>query len=526
MATYTFPADRFAVHGDPEAVRESGRAYGRFATTAAEAAAGLRGLDTGFWVGSEGDLFRGQAAEIPPHLDTADGAFAQVAGALGGFAEVLAAAQRQMAGVRADAEQAFQSLADARVRRNQLQEPTAEQVQADPQAQTAYDELKWDLDHRIGRLEDDVGGHLAAAAGIHTRVQEAARHAGNQIRAAGRTSPTADQNWFQDRLEKTKRRLSGWVDDLKGFVAEHAEAFRSLAKALRVVGIALVVVGAVLAVLGVGGAVMVAGFVLWGASDALDGTVDWAEGKITGRQLLFRAGVAIGFSVVGGAAGKVVGKGLERLAPKLQGWMATAEAVRNVQRLADSREALARAQQATARLPSTRAVSEKAAAADGKPTLSGWKQPRPDGFTHATPEAVREYAQRIGHTLRREGANDQAWRPDGWPGRYQASHAEKQQALTAPNHPIAVTKPMCPDCIEFFRRHAIHTGQPQVVTDPDGTRLFHPDGRIIPNPGPKDFGPAPPTPPGPPDGVGREGVKVGAAAGADVGWNLPGHEDR
>jgi hypothetical protein len=166
-------------------------------------------------------------------------------------------------------------------------------------------------------------------------------------------------------------------------------------------------------------------------------------------------------------------------------------------------------------------------AADGEPTLSGWKQPRPDGFTKATPEAVRDHAQRIGHDLAPNRAFDQSRRlgSDGWPGRYQASHAEKQQALTAPDHPIAVSKPMCPDCQEFFLRHAIHTGRPQVVTDPDGTRLFHPDGRIIPNPGPKDFPPPPPPPPQPPaspDSSGRTGTLVGAAAGADVGWNLTG----
>ena len=104
--------------------------------------------------------------------------------------------------------------------------------------------------------------------------------------------------------------------------------------------------------------------------------------------------------------------------------------------------------------------------------MSGWKLPRPDGFTHATPEAIRDHARRIGHDLTPNRARDQSSRLDGWPGKYQASHAEKQQALTAPDHPIAVTKPMCPDCREFFRRHAIDSGHPQVVTDPDGRRLF------------------------------------------------------
>jgi hypothetical protein len=67
---------------------------------AGEAAATTGGLDSGGWVGSEGDLFRVRAAEIPPHLDTARTAFGQVSRALDEFAEVLAAAQRQMTGAR------------------------------------------------------------------------------------------------------------------------------------------------------------------------------------------------------------------------------------------------------------------------------------------------------------------------------------------------------------------------------------------------------------------------------------------
>ena len=93
MPTFSFPAATYAIEGDPEAVRETGRVYGRFATTAGEAGADLRGLDSGGWVGSEGDVFRARLGEIPPHLEVAHGAFAQVARALFGFADVLASAQ-------------------------------------------------------------------------------------------------------------------------------------------------------------------------------------------------------------------------------------------------------------------------------------------------------------------------------------------------------------------------------------------------------------------------------------------------
>jgi hypothetical protein len=149
VATYTFPAEIFLIEGDPEAVRESGRSYGRFAGIAAEAAAGLRGLDSGTWVGTEGDLFRAQVAGISPHLDIACAAFAQVVGALGGFAEVLAGAQHQMAGVRVDAEQIFGSLTEARAEQAGLREPTDGEVAVAPPVAAAFQERRAALGGRI-----------------------------------------------------------------------------------------------------------------------------------------------------------------------------------------------------------------------------------------------------------------------------------------------------------------------------------------------------------------------------------------
>lgn len=310
MAAYTFPAEAFVIEGKPEAVREVSRGYGRFAAVAAEAAAGLRGMDSGAWVGSEGELFRAQVAEIPPHLDIAQRAFGQVAGALGGFAEVLASAQHRMAGVRADAEQTYGSLAAARADRSGLREPSGEEA-----ARMAYDEQRDVLDGRIDRLQASWEEQLAAAGGVRAQVLEAARQAGGAIRAAARTSPTAGQSWLEDRWEKTRSWASEQVDGLEGWVAEHAAGLRAVARALRVVGMALVAVGTVLAVLGVGGGVMAAGFLLWGAGDVLDATVDWAEGRITGRELLVSAGLAVGLGLVGGGAAKLGGaNALRRLA--------------------------------------------------------------------------------------------------------------------------------------------------------------------------------------------------------------------
>jgi hypothetical protein len=112
-----------------------------------------------------------------------------VSRALDDFAESLASAQWQMAAVRDQAQQTLASLAGSRAG---LQEPTV-------------------------------------ASGIRAQVLEAARRGAAAIRAAGRTSPTAGQNWFEDGWEKTRRWTSERLDDLKGFMAEHAGALRGLA---------------------------------------------------------------------------------------------------------------------------------------------------------------------------------------------------------------------------------------------------------------------------------------------------------
>jgi hypothetical protein len=304
MPTFSFPAASFVIEGDPEAVRETGLAYGRFATTAGEAAAGLRTLGSGSWVGGEGDLFRARVGEIPPPLDVANGAFAQVARALDGFADVLASAQGRMAGVRADAEHAFSALARAG-------------------------------DGAGGGLQDAWDDQLTAAAGLRGQVVEAAQQAAASIRAAGRASPTAGQSWLADHWEDGQRWLSARLDDLKDFVAEHAGVLRTLAKGLRWAGMALVAVGAVVAVVsfvaglfsdGIGwlgeipaGTLIGAGMVLWGAGDTLDTTVDWAEGRTSGRELTFRAGLALATAFAGGLVVKFGGKVLDKLAPELAG---------------------------------------------------------------------------------------------------------------------------------------------------------------------------------------------------------------
>lgn len=177
MAISNFPSDAFVIEGDPEAVAESGRAYGRSAALAAEAAEELRGTDSGAWSGASGDRFREALAALPPRLGTAERAFAQVAQALTTFAETLAEAQRQITGARDDAEQTFRLLAAARADRAGGGRGDTGRGEADA------------LSGRITALEATLEEQLTAAARIRARVEEAARETADRIRASERASP-------------------------------------------------------------------------------------------------------------------------------------------------------------------------------------------------------------------------------------------------------------------------------------------------------------------------------------------------
>ncbi len=79
----------------------------------------------------------------------------------------------------------------------------------------------------------------------------------------------------------------------------------------------------------------------------------------------------------------------------------------------------------------------------------------------------------MGYPRTRSGAADH-----GEPGRYYASHAERQEALTAERPAIGVSKKLCKDCPGWFRHFAQYRGRTWYVTDPDGTWAFYTDGSV------------------------------------------------
>jgi RHS repeat-associated protein len=105
-------------------------------------------------------------------------------------------------------------------------------------------------------------------------------------------------------------------------------------------------------------------------------------------------------------------------------------------------------------------------------TLSGWAK-RPPGFASVDPEDVLAVTEEIGHPVRGAGAFDQ-----GVPGKYYACHAERQAVILEPNASVDVSSPMCKDCVGWFSDYAVASGESQLVSDPNVTRVFLPDGTI------------------------------------------------
>ena len=320
-------------------MRASASGYGRFATLSGDAAGQIRSLNAGGWVGDEGDLFRSQAGVLPPLLDAATQAFGQAAAALDGFADALAQGRSQMSSERALAEPAWSQLKSASLSLRAATDPNAMSgltglgltAAASPAQQlavvAAHDQQVVDFRQAADGAQSTWGGHVATANAITARVRAAAAEAGHQIRAAGQLSPTANQNWFEDKLDKAGNWVDGangvrsWIGDHAGFLRGAGEWIAGFGQGLMAAGAAVAAVSAAAGFLSFGigwlgeipaGAMIMVGGMMWGGGDAMQTAADWGEGKIAGRQLV--VDVAINAALTGLTLG--IGKAVTKLAPK------------------------------------------------------------------------------------------------------------------------------------------------------------------------------------------------------------------
>ncbi|MFS2110166.1 DUF4123 domain-containing protein [Sphingomonas sp. Sphisp140] len=219
-------------------------------------------------------------------------------------------------------------------------------------------------------------------------------------------------------------------------------------------------------------------FIAAGASSGFIGyAADWGIDNATGKPRPWSwkdAAISTGLGGAFGAAGRYIsggrtgtGRGVvpEETAPVAPRAATAAD-------VAESQAALGRANTAKAGLTKKEYAVKTTSSNDAK-TLSGWKQPRPEGFDGATAQQVQNKASQIGHELEPHPFDKD------FPGQYNASHAEKQMSVLSPDHPIGVSKPMCADCQGYFSKLAQHNGADQVVTDPNGTWIFKSDGSVL-----------------------------------------------
>jgi hypothetical protein len=115
-----------------------------------------------------------------------------------------------------------------------------------------------------------------------------------------------------------------------------------------------------------------------------------------------------------------------------------------------------------------------AATPGGERTLSGWTNE--SGYLDASKatDEVMKLSQDMGYSPKAGGFLDQ-----GTKGKHFSSHAEKQMAALKPGEPIAVSRPMCDDCVPWFQKLAQYRQQSQVVADPKVVRVFRADGAVI-----------------------------------------------
>lgn len=147
-----------------------------------------------------------------------------------------------------------------------------------------------------------------------------------------------------------------------------------------------------------------------------------------------------------------------------------------------SRKAQEKAERRKAKLPDS--LEDKTVASDGIVTLSGWKEEdrKNYNFNNVQYQEVMDYYNTMkpkykvdthGRDTIRYGRGLKQTK-ETVPGRYFASHAERQQAVRDPNKPIGITEEMCNNCKKFFHAHANYQGVPQVVSEPDKTLIFYP----------------------------------------------------
>ncbi len=157
------------------------------------AAARVRAVDSGEWVGPAGDAFRAVVDVEPARLDAAAGAFAATAGAVHGYAAVLREAQGSA--------RAAITLHEHAVAAGRAWQAQVEQYEADARAARTADDPVRALDRLVPPPADDPGADdrgraETLLADARERVRAAGCAAGRRVAAAWADAPR-EPHWWQ-----------------------------------------------------------------------------------------------------------------------------------------------------------------------------------------------------------------------------------------------------------------------------------------------------------------------------------------
>lgn len=229
-----FPAHLFRMEGDPSAIRSSATRWHDFGSAATEAAGQITGLDTGQFVGPEGDLFReGLNAQMPGHLRITGDAFGKVSTGLTTFADSLSSLQDRMRPLAQRAPGLWAALQSARGRADRAEQADRrhEQEVADrppDQAPTQPDTYRSDsgpAGTALSQAQRDWDECVAQAGALRGELSTAVRDCVRVVNDAKGLRFKENPKWW----------------DLKGqftnFVRDNQELLQQLSGALKIVSL-------------------------------------------------------------------------------------------------------------------------------------------------------------------------------------------------------------------------------------------------------------------------------------------------
>jgi hypothetical protein len=227
-----FPAHLFRMDGDPGAIRASAGKWSSFGVAASNASAQITGLDTGAFVGPEGDMFRdGLNKDMPRHLSITGDAFGRVSRALTTFADTLGSLQDQMRPLAARAPGLWEALQSARGRASRAATADAahdREMAARAPEDNSPDRYRSDsaaAGSALSAAQAEWDATVASANGLRGQMNTAASEAVRTIKIAKDMRFKENPKWWN---------IGG---QFQNFVRDNKDLLQKLSGALKIVSL-------------------------------------------------------------------------------------------------------------------------------------------------------------------------------------------------------------------------------------------------------------------------------------------------